>query len=93
MRLFTFLFLSLFIVSCASKKADEKQEEKKTEQAVEQNKPVQDGVQTDGAYREFYANGKVKIEGFLDQKGEKKKKMVFGKDSVKKAGSNPKYSF
>lgn len=68
MRIVLALIIALSFVSCGTEKETKKeeQESKKTEE-----KPKQDGIQTDGAYREFYANGKVKIEGFLNQKGDK----------------------
>lgn len=75
MRKSIFLFIAaIALFSCSSKDGEEKKSEEKkpTEKQEEVAKPAkQDGIQNDGAYREFYSNGKTKIEGFLDQKGEK----------------------
>jgi len=51
-------------------------QETKSTETVEKSKepeikPKKNGIDVDGAYREYYPSGKVKIEGFYDSKGEK----------------------
>lgn len=71
MKALVSIFILAMLVSCADSKKSEENKEKKTKEEKIDNRPKQNGVQSDGAYREFYSNGKVKIEGFLNQKGEK----------------------
>lgn len=73
--IFTILLVGV-LFACSSKNEESNSKEQnnpevEAEQQEESKAGKQDGIQNDGAYREFYDNGSVKIEGFLDQKGEK----------------------
>lgn len=70
MKTLTLLLLALLTFSCSSgQKKETEENSKKSTPEVPIKK--QDGVGIDGAYREYYPNGNVKIEGFFDSKGEK----------------------
>lgn len=62
---------TLFAFSCKSQ--NEEKIVPTPPQKVEEAQPVlkESGIDTDGVYREYYKNGNTKIEGYLDQKGEK----------------------
>ncbi|MEZ4937135.1 MAG: hypothetical protein R2799_06030 [Crocinitomicaceae bacterium] len=59
--------ISLSACTEPTKKEEASQEEEKPKKEAQH----QNGIQNDGAYREFYDNGQVKIEGYFDQGGKK----------------------
>ena len=68
MKTYLALFLALFLFACGEEKKDNKEESQEKEKQEETN---EDGIQSDGMYKEFYENGQVRIEGMFNQKGEK----------------------
>lgn len=71
MKFYLILLAFAGLFACTSEAQKEEKGNKEKEDPKEKLEAKTDGVQSDGAYREFYENGNVKIEGFLNQKGEK----------------------
>ncbi|MCB0479449.1 MAG: hypothetical protein KDC84_14875 [Crocinitomicaceae bacterium] len=69
MKFYLILLAVTSMMACSEETKKETSTEEKDK--VEQEVPKQNGIQNDGAYREFYENGQVKIEGFFDQGGKR----------------------